>query len=59
MNKGAERDRDEREMWFSMYDSRIILTNITPDNVIKFMVPTPILVNQKSWGWSPGNLFLK
>lgn len=41
-----------------MCDGRITVTNITPDNLIKFMVFTPILVGQKSWGWGPGICFL-
>lgn len=57
VNKGTEGSRDEQERWLSACDGRITVTNITPDNLIKFMVFTPILVGRKSWGWGPGICF--
>lgn len=57
VNKGIEGSRDEQQRWLSMCDGRITVTNITPDNLIKFMVFTQILVGRKSWGWGPGICF--
>lgn len=57
MNKTVAGSRDELDWWFSMCDRKATVTNITPDSLIKVMVPVPIVVNQKTWAQGPGMYF--